>query len=202
MRYSAVLVSALAGVSLSCDQWLGFRTPTEYETRSIDEIYAAALAEGGSVTLWHGGDEKYQQDRMKAAFEARFPGMKLNSTVDLSKYHDVRIDEQLASGRQGVYVDSIILQTLHDYPRWAADGALLNYAPLGFEAVHDAFKDIDAAWYSVYVISWSGAWNSAKLPGIAPPVEYTDFLKPEFKDKLVLTYPNDDDAVLFAYHLM
>ncbi|MCI2467527.1 hypothetical protein KC271_14870, partial [Listeria monocytogenes] len=29
-----------------------------------------------------------------------------------------------------------------------------------------------------------------------------DWLRPEFKDKLVLTYPNDDDAVLFAFDLI
>ena len=34
------------------------------------------------------------------------------------------------------------------------------------------------------------------------PKEYPDFLKPEFKDKLVLTYPNDDDSVLFQFNLM
>ena len=34
------------------------------------------------------------------------------------------------------------------------------------------------------------------------PKEYTDFVKPEFKDKIVLTYPNDDDAVLYQFDLM
>ncbi|KAJ5022576.1 hypothetical protein J3E73DRAFT_373857 [Bipolaris maydis] len=34
------------------------------------------------------------------------------------------------------------------------------------------------------------------------PVEWGDRLRPEFKDKLVLTYPNDDDAVLYAFDLM
>jgi hypothetical protein len=33
-------------------------TSFEKETRSFDEIYQAALAEGGVITLWHGGDEK------------------------------------------------------------------------------------------------------------------------------------------------
>jgi len=31
---------------------------------------------------------------------------------------------------------------------------------------------------------------------------YQDFIKPEFKDKIVLTYPNDDDAVLYQFELM
>ncbi|GJC87956.1 hypothetical protein ColLi_10794 [Colletotrichum liriopes] len=86
----------------------------EVETRTIDEIYQAALAEGGTVTLWHGGDESTQQNSLKASFEKKFPGMTLNVTVDLSKYHDGNIDEQIAANN--VYVDSVILQTLHDFP--------------------------------------------------------------------------------------
>jgi len=34
------------------------------------------------------------------------------------------------------------------------------------------------------------------------PTAYKDFIKPEFKDKIVLTYPNDDDAVLYQFELM
>ena len=36
----------------------------------------------------------------------------------------------------------------------------------------------------------------------AVPTTYQDFIKPEFKDKIVLTYPNDDDAVLYQFELM
>ena len=34
------------------------------------------------------------------------------------------------------------------------------------------------------------------------PTSYQDFTKPEYKDKIVLTYPNDDDAVLYQFELM
>jgi hypothetical protein len=125
-------ITALAASSaLAYDPQLGFNTPVEVETRTLEEIYKAALAEGGTVTVWHGGDEKNQQNGLKKAFEAKFPGMTMNLTVDLSKYHDVNLDRQLATG--DVYVDSVILQTLNDYPRWKQEGALLNYKPLGFE---------------------------------------------------------------------
>ncbi|KAI8713751.1 hypothetical protein NCS52_01220500 [Fusarium sp. LHS14.1] len=192
----------LASQAVAYDQVLGFKAAPEYETRSLDEIYKAALKEGDTVTLWHGGDEKNQQDGLKKAFEKRFPGITLNVTVDLSKYHDGFLDQQLAAGKDAVYVDSVMLQTLHDYPRWAQEGALLNYAPVGFEEIEHSFKDDTAAWYGVYVFFWSGAWNTKKLPGIKAPVEFEDWLRPEFKEKLVLTYPNDDDAVLWAFYII
>lgn len=182
------------------DVTVGFNSRPTVEKRSLNKIHQAALAEGGVVTVWHGGDEKSGGVEFKRQFEKTFPGMQLNVTIDLSKYHDGNIDEQLASGH--VYVDSIILQTLHDYPRWAQQGALLNYAPLGFERIYPAFKDsTSAAWYGLELFNWNIMWSSDKLPGFQIR-NWNDFLKPELKDKIVLTYPHDDDAVLFAFYLM
>ncbi|KAJ6267824.1 hypothetical protein PSV08DRAFT_354507 [Bipolaris maydis] len=61
--------------------------------------------------------------------------------------------------------------------------------PVGLDKVYVPMKD-------------AVKWNTDKLPGIQAPVEWGDRLRPEFKDKLVLTYPNDDDAVLYAFDLM
>ncbi|EGX93589.1 ABC-type Fe3+ transport system [Cordyceps militaris CM01] len=201
-----VLVATLASVALGANN--SCKAPPASgssgpETRSLDDMHKALIEKKATtVTVWHGGDEKNQQDFLKTEFEKRFPGMTLNITVDLSKYHDVRLDEQLAAGPGGVFIDSIILQTLNDYPRWASEGALLKYAPAGFDQVETPFKAPDAAWYGVYIFFWSNGWNTEKLPGIAAPAEYTDWLRPEFKNKLVLTYPHDDDAVLFAFDLI
>ncbi|KAM0549149.1 hypothetical protein ACHAPJ_009604 [Fusarium lateritium] len=202
MLRSLLATAYLVSSALAYDQVLGFNSKVERENRTLDEIYKAALKEGDTVTLWHGGDAVNQQAGLKQAFEKRFPGIKLNVTVDLSKYHDVRLDQQLAAGEKSVYVDSIILQTLQDYPRWSQEGALLNYAPNGFDQIEHAFKDSSAAWYGVYVFFWANGWNTEKLKGIKAPAEYDDWLRPEFKNKLVLTYPNDDDAVLFAFYLI
>ncbi|UKZ82818.1 hypothetical protein TrVFT333_010616 [Trichoderma virens FT-333] len=125
--------------------------------------------------------------------------MTLNITVDLSKYLDGKIDQQLYNNN--VFVDSIILQTLQDFPRWQQEGALLNYAPVGLDKVYPAFKDsISASWYGYSIFFWSISWNTRKLPDVKSISSYGDLLKPEFKNQLVLTYPNDDDAVLFAFH--
>lgn len=197
---SLLAVSLFLGQAVAVDRTLGFNAKPTVENRTIDEIYKAAVAEGGVVTLWHGGDEVNQMDFIKTAFETKFPDMKLNLTVDLSKYHDGRIDEQLTG--KNVFVDSVMLQTVHDFPRWAREGALMNYAPLGFDQVHPAFKDsVSASWYGVELLFWSNVWNSKKLPN-ANFSSFESFLEPEFKDKLVLTYPHDDDAVLFAFDQM
>lgn len=98
------------------------------------------------------------------------------------------MDTQIAA--KNVYVDSVILQTLHDYPRWKSEDVLLQYKPLGWESIYEDFRDEDGYYTGVYVFNWSNVWNTDYVTdGIT---DYDDFLKPEFKDKLVLTYPNDD----------
>lgn len=198
MRSTFLSLALLTGASFALPQDEIVRKKYQEETRSLDEIYQAAVAEGGVVTLWHGGDEKGQQNFLKQAFEARFPKMTLNVTVDVSKYHDGNLDLQIAN--KNVYVDSIILQTLHDYPRWKKDGALLNYAPKNFGKIAPVFKDADAAYAGLFIIAWSIRSNTNKTTSV--PTSYKDFAKPEFKDKLVLTYPNDDDAVLYQFDLL
>jgi maltose-binding protein MalE len=198
MRSTLLTLALLTGASLALPQKQAPNGTFEQETRSLDEIYEAAVAEGGVVTLWHGGDEKGQQNFLKKAFETRFPKMTLNVTVDLSKYHDGNLDLQLAA--KNVYVDSIILQTLHDYPRWKKEGVLLNYAPVNFDKIYPEFKDADAAYAGLFIIAWGLRTNTNKTASVA--TSYNDFTKPEFKDKLVLTYPNDDDAVLYQFDLL
>jgi hypothetical protein len=199
--FHRLILGVLVSYALAYDTLFAFDSAPEIEKRPIESIYQAALVEGGVVTCWHGGDEANQQDALKTAFEAAFPGMTLNITVDLSKYHDGKIDELLVNG--DVYVDSVILQTLHDYPRWASEGALLNYAPLGFDQIDPAYKDsTSAAWYGVTLWSWSFIWNTAKLHNTTLTPEFPSLLDPALKDKLVITYPNDDDAILYAFDLM
>lgn len=198
MRSNLFSLVFFVGASLARPHIHASNGTYEQETRSIDEIYKAALAEGGVVTLWHGGDEKNQQDFLKQSFEARFPNITLNVTVGLSKYHDGNLDLQLAA--KNVYVDSIILQTLHDYPRWKKEGALMNYAPANFDQIYPVLKDADAAYAGLFVLAWSIQSNANKTTSV--PTSYNDLIKPEFKDKLALTYPNDDDAVLWQFDLL
>ncbi|MCP1660496.1 ABC transporter substrate-binding protein [Neisseria perflava] len=167
------------------------------EKQSMEQLYQAALQEGGKLVVYAGGDTPEQQNGIKAAFEKRFPGITLDAVVDYSKVHDARIDWQLAN--KNVTADVVQLQTLQDFPRWKAEGALLNYKPLGWDKVYRDFKDKDGAWTGVFVDAFSNVSNQSSLGGIKAPREADDYLNPALKGKIISTYPNDDDAVLFWY---
>ncbi|PVH81286.1 hypothetical protein DL98DRAFT_548682 [Cadophora sp. DSE1049] len=130
------LAASVTPLVSAYDPQLAFSTFVETETRSIDEIHQASLKEGGVVTVWHGGDETTQLNGLKPA-----------------KYHDINLDQQLAT--ESVYVDSTILQTFNDFPRWKSQGVLLPYKPLGFDSIFDDFKDLGGYYTGFSILEWT-----------------------------------------------
>ena len=165
--------------------------------QTLQDLYQAALKEGGALTVYAGGDEVTQGFGIKAGFEKQFPGMKLNIVVDLSKYHDALIEEELL--RKDLKVDVAHLQTLHDFDDWAARGLLLPYKPIGWEQIPAAYKDPQARFTGLFMLTFANSYNKTMVMAENAPRDYADFLKPEFKNRIVITYPHDDDAVLYVF---
>lgn len=169
------------------------------ENSELERLYKNALAEGGKLVIYAGGDAPNQQAGVKDAFEKRFPGMTVDIKVDLSKYHDVRIDNQLLRG--SLQADIAHLQTLQDFSRWKEEGHLLKYQPVGWDKVYPAFKDKDGYFTALNIITFSNIVNNV-IPDNEAPRDALDYLDPKYKGKLVLTYPNDDDAVLYQFKVI
>ncbi|KAA8910276.1 hypothetical protein FN846DRAFT_775469 [Sphaerosporella brunnea] len=195
----AILASvlALASPALSTPS----NRATDIERRDLRQIYAAARKESGVLQVAWGGDE--QSDSVAAAFESLFPEVKVNVTVDLSKYWDMKTDRAfLETGSD--CVDAAFLQTMHDYPRWKSEGRLMPYKFREWEDVDPRLKDEEGYYLGAFFYNFGPIiYNENKLPaGAEIPKTYQDFLKPEWKNKLVLTYPNDDDAIAFLFSII
>ncbi|MFF7073006.1 ABC transporter substrate-binding protein [Streptomyces pseudovenezuelae] len=170
------------------------------ETRTLDELYQDAIAEGGKLVVYAGGDLANSGSGASArtAFRARFPEIDLQLIVDYSKYHDVRIDNQFATDT--LVPDVVQLQTLQDFTRWKHEGRLLHYKPAGFSKLYKKFRDSDGAWISAAVIAFSYVYDIAAA-GANAPQSPLDLIDPRWKGKVASSYPHDDDAVLYLYAL-
>lgn len=198
------LLSAAAAIAIAAAGPAGAQTsaaPAVVERdgsgQTLQDLYQAALKEGGTLTVYAGGDEVTQGFGIKAGFERQFPGMKIDIVVDLSKYHDARIEEELL--RKDLKVDVAHLQTLHDFDDWAARGLLLSYRPIGWEQVPTAYKDPQGRFTGLFMLTFANSYNKNLVSAGNAPRDYADFLKPEFRNRIIIAYPHDDDAVLYVF---
>ncbi|KPI22056.1 hypothetical protein OK074_7250 [Actinobacteria bacterium OK074] len=190
------VATALALTAVSTTAIAQSRTATS-ENDQLQALYKAAKAEGGKVTVYIGGDAPGQWDSLAASFTKQFPDMKINLVTDLSKYHNARIDNQLATHH--LVADAAILQTAQDFDRWKKQGDLLKYKPVGWDKVFANAKDKDGYYTGVFYGAFSYVVNTKQLPSDPSDFKGTDLLKSQYKNKLIFTYPNDDDAVLFGF---
>src|SRR6266481_3480999 len=117
--------------------------------QGVDEVYAAAKSEGAFV-LYVGGPTAPWEATARI-FEQRYPGIKVSITGGFSNVLDQKIDQQLKDSK--LEVDTAIFQTLQDFVRWKAEGQLLAFKPIGFDAIDSSFKDKDGAFIGVMVIA-------------------------------------------------
>ncbi len=169
----------------------------EHEKNELNELYELAARElavmGERLVVWAGGDAPNQQDALIRQFRRRFPKIPLRLTVDLSKYHDGKVYQGLLDGC--LVPDVVMLQTMNDFENWKAMGALEPFKPASFPSLTPGYGDADGAYLGVFIFCFVPQYANCG----SPPMDYSDFLKPAFKGRLVLTPPHDDDAVLYVY---
>lgn len=174
----------------------------ENEYKELENLYGLAQEElkksGEKLIVWAGGDAPNQQDALIQKFSTRFPGVPIELTVDLSKFHDLKVYKQLLDGF--LEPDVVMLQTMNDFEDWKKMEVVEPFMPESFPHLKDGYSDPEGAFLGVFMFSF---WPQYAKEGVsAAPKNMKDFLKPEFKNKLVLTPPHDDDAVLYMYDHM
>jgi len=164
--------------------------------QSIDDLYTAAKREG-ALSLMGGGPAGLYEPWVHE-FEQRFPGIKVTLQAGFSNVLDPIIDRELAEHR--LSIDLTIFQTLQDYDRWKKLGALMVFRPDGWNQIDASFKDAEGYHVGVAIYALSYAFNTKEVSASEVPKSAMDFLKPQFKGKIVTSYPNDDDVTLYLFH--
>lgn len=171
----------------------------EIEQEELKQLHWLAVKElamtGEKLVVWAGGDAPNRQDALIYQFAQRFPDVPMHLTVDLSKYHNIRVYQGLMDGF--LTPDVVMLQTMNDFENWKAMDVLEPFKPQGFNRLKKGYSDDDGAYLGVFMFYFFPQYAKEGVRKI--PSDYSDFLGPEFKNKLVLTPPHDDDAVLFVY---
>lgn len=160
----------------------------------LDGLYARARQEG-TLNLYGGGPAFWYTD-WAAQFKVTFPEISVNFVGGFSNELSPRIDQQIASGR--MECDVTVLQTLQDFARWKRKNVLATLPAEVFNNVDKRYYDPSGTYVGVSLYTLSYAYNS-NLIGESIPAAATDFLKPEYRGKIITVYPQTDDVTLFLF---
>jgi ABC-type Fe3+ transport system substrate-binding protein len=189
--FTTIGIRVSAALALVC-----FAAPACAET--IDELYAKAKQEKSLVIYAGGPVTNYEP--LARDFEKKFPGITVSITGGFSNVLNQQIEQQLKDGK--LQVDLVKFQTAQDFVRWKREGKMLAFRPEEFDAIHPTFKDPDGAFIVWYVGMTSYAYNPLHVKAEDVPKSALDFLKPQFRGKMIACYPHDDDATLYIFHTL
>ena len=77
---------------------------------------------------------------------------------------------------------------------------LAVYRPEGSDFIDQTFKDPDGHYVGVFVTAVAYAYNPQLVKPTDVPKSAMDFLKPQFRGKMISCYPHDDDITLYLFH--
>ena len=186
-RGRAAVLAAGAALSACC---------TIASAETIDQLYEAAKAEN-TVVLWGAGPSAGYESAARA-FEQQFPGITVSLMGGFSNVLNAKVEEQFSAKK--VETDLLVFQTVQDFVAWNKRGLLLHFKPEGFETIGVNSKDRDGAWIAVNANPIFYGYNSEQVAADTVPRSALDFLKPQFKGKLISAYPADDDATLYDFY--
>lgn len=189
VRLAALISAAFGLASLSLPA----------SAQSLSDLYTKAKSEG-ALTLYVGGPTA-PWAAMTRVFNEKYPGIAVSIGGGFSNMLDQKVDAQIAAGK--LEVDAAILQTIADFVRWKGDGHLIDFKPAGFDEIDPRFKDPDGAYWATMVNAVPYMYNTERVAEADVPNSAFDFLKPQFKGRIVTPYPADDDVTLWVfYHIV
>jgi ABC-type Fe3+ transport system substrate-binding protein len=169
--------------------------PAPVAAQSMQELYEKAKAEGELVIYGGGPTSLYEVPAR--AFEKQYPGIKFTIHSGFSNVHNAKINEQIKAHK--LDADLAILQTVSDFHDWKKAGVLAEFRPPAYDAIDLTFKDPDGRFIGVFVTAVSYAYNPQLVKAGDVPKSALDFLKPQFKGKMISCYPHDDDITLYLF---
>ena len=190
MLFALCLVFACCTAAFADAQWAEDNGLNK--TESVEELYAAALAEGGVLNLYGctGRDETVGK-----SFEEAYPGITVN-------FYDLGINEMLEKFSReyeaGIHTADVLQmkeQSGSIYMDYIQEGLLHNYHP------EDIFGDVNPDYLTVtpFVIELDW-WNyNTELYSEMPISSWWDLTKPEWQGKFVFLDPNGEPDLIVLF---
>jgi ABC-type Fe3+ transport system substrate-binding protein len=164
----------------------------------MDELVRQALRDGRLTVA--GGGPAALYTPWAAGFEKQYPGITVQVRGAFSSQLVADIDRQLESGAPAV--DVAILQTLQDFGRWKAAGALLKTDNPAMEQLAPDWRDDDGRYLPIGVFALGYGYDPRQVAARQVPSSAARFTDPRWRGRVISTYPHQDDVTLYLYSVL
>lgn len=151
---------------------------------SMEELYQAALKEGGKVIIYTASS---RHAKVKADFEAAYPGMEL---ICYNLKTGEIIEKMITENEAGI-INADIVQSKEVSGEYTKDffqtGILLNYQPASIWGNVDPVLKKDVTPFFLELTAWF--YNDSAYPNGSPIDSWWDVLRPEFDGLIIFQEP-------------
>ena len=161
-------------------------------------IAGLSAARAGELTVYSALAKEHFAELI-AAFQAKYPDIKVNQLIDSNGPVIARLLAEKANPR----ADVLLGASVPGLVMLEKQGMLMPYAPAELAEIKDRFRDRRSDppnW--VGTDAWASAlcFNTAEgeAKGLAAPTGWKDLLKPEYKGMIVMPNPNSSATGLLA----
>jgi iron(III) transport system substrate-binding protein len=155
--------------------------------RAGDPVDIAAAKKEGKV-VWYTSTPVETAQKMVNAFEAQYPGVKVELFRSGGSAILRRYQQEAQAGHAGV--DVLTTSDPAANIALARKGAFVNFKPTNFDKVPDGAKDPNGAFVAQRLNMMAHYVRSDKVPPEDRPKLWADLTDPKYKGKMVLTDPS------------
>ena len=164
----------------------------------MDELLRSALREGRLTVA--GGGPASLYTAWATGFEQKYPGITVEVRGAFSNQLVAEIDRHLESGDPTV--DVAILQTPQHFERWKAAGALLETDMAAIEQLAPDWRDDDGRYVPIGIYGLGYGYDPRQVEAEQVPRSAAGFTDPQWRGRVISTYPHQDDVTLYLYSLL
>jgi iron(III) transport system substrate-binding protein len=170
-----------------------FSAAARAQTSDPAELLARARAEG-QVSFYNSVDIEVAE-RVKKAFEARYPGIRLNVERSGAQRLFQRLSQEYESG---IYnVDVVNSADAAHFVVWQRRGWLASYLPDSITRHYDKANYEPGGHYATWKASLSVVgYNTKYVKPDQAPTSYADLLDPKWKGMIVKAHPSYSGTIL------
>ncbi|MBI4506510.1 MAG: extracellular solute-binding protein [Chloroflexi bacterium] len=165
----------------------------------LDPALIEAAKKEGKISWYVSANLAIAQDTAKA-FEAAYPGVKVDVVRDGAERLWIRLQQEMASNVKNA--DVFNTSDEGHFLELKSANKLMRFVPSTAAAFDKRFADPDGYFFAMYLDILALSYNTQKLPAADAPKKWSDLTDAKYKGKLAIAHPSYSGYIVNMMHAL